>query len=106
MKLEVHKLSKFTIFRIYFIGIGVSAFTLTMLCGLAAFFGAETVNWNGEQITGISALLYGPLIGFMITAFTSIVCWLFSIFGLWLYSFYKPLIIEFTETESIQQNNK
>ena len=102
MKLEVHKLSKLTILKIYLIGIGVSAFTLTALCGLAGLFGADTVNWNGEQITGVSALLYGPLIGLMITVFGSVICWLFSIFGLWIYSFYKPLTIEFTEVKSAQ----
>ncbi len=108
MRLEVKKLSKATILKIYFIGIGVSAMTFTTLCGIAALFGAETVNWNGDQITGSAALIYGPLIGAMITIFATLLCTVLSIFGLWVYSFFKPLSLEFTELsqESNLQGSK
>lgn len=108
MRLEVKKLSKATILKIYFIGIGVSAMTFTTLCSIAALFGAETVNWNGDQITGSAALIYGPLIGAMITVFATLLCTGLSIFGLWVYSFFKPLSLEFTELsqESNLQGSK
>ncbi len=108
MELEVRKLSKATVFKIYFIGIGISAMTVTVLSGIAAIFGAETVNWNGEQVTGFSALIYGPLIGAMFTIFASLFCWVLSLFGLWVYSFFRPLSLEFIELniESNLQDTK
>ena len=108
MKLEVKKLSKATVLKIYFIGIGISAMAVTVLSGIAAFFGAETVNWNGEQVTGGAALIYGPLIGLMFTIFASLFFWILSLFGLWVYSFFRPLSLEFIELniESNVQDSK
>ena len=51
--------------------------------------------WNGKPITGLKAIFVGPLMGiFMALIFTAIIGSI-TAFGLWLYSMFRPMEIEY-----------
>lgn len=95
MDIVAQKISKRSLFKILFIGFTIGISVLCLIFGIAALFGSQTVEWFGEQKTGIEGLLYGlimgPIFGFVFTLFM----WFFTVIGLWIYSFINPLKISF-----------
>lgn len=95
MDVVAKKISKTSLFKILFIGFTIGISTLCVIFGIAALFGSHTVQWFGEQKTGIEGLLYsliiGPIFGFVFTLFM----WVFTVIGLWIYSFINPIKISF-----------
>jgi hypothetical protein len=94
-KLEIRRLSFFSVFKILFIGLLLPLFVFGLVCGLAAMGGANTVSINGQPIYGIQGLLGGLAIGVFLPLFFA---FLFSILvgvGLWVYSKFKTMHIAF-----------
>jgi len=95
MEIIVAKISKGSLFKLLFIGIGLSFFIFFLVCGIASVFGAETVKWKDTSVTGFSglflALALWPLFSLFFTSFI----WCLVAFGLWLYSFVRPLKLHF-----------
>jgi len=93
--LEIKRFSFGTIYKILAIASGFSMVPLSILMGLCAFFGAETIVWNGQHLTGMRGLVVSPLVGVVLSLiFTGFLGTLFAC-GLWLYSKFRPLEIEF-----------
>lgn len=105
MEVTAKKISKSSIFKIYFIGLSGGFFVLFLIFGVAAIFGAETVKWENQPVTGfmglITAMLMWPFFSFLFAGFM----WLISILGLWLYSFIKPITISFKGVVTRESNN-
>ncbi|RMA77495.1 hypothetical protein [Umboniibacter marinipuniceus] len=95
MKITAKKLTKGSVFKIYFLGLAGGFFVLFFIFGISAIFGAETVKLEGQPVTGImgfvTAMLMWPFFSFFFAGFM----WLISILGLWLYSLIKPITISF-----------
>lgn len=95
MDITARKISKGSVFKIYFLGLAGGFFVLFFIFGISAIFGAETVKWEEQPITGIkgfiAAMLMWPFFSFFFAGFM----WLISILGLWLYSLIKPITISF-----------
>ncbi|HJT98623.1 MAG TPA: hypothetical protein VJ696_09945 [Rhodanobacteraceae bacterium] len=73
----------------------ISVVTLALLMGIAALFGANAVSWNDKPTTGFGALIISPFIGFFVAAFFSAFAGSAIAFGLWLYSMFRPISIEY-----------
>ena len=95
MIVTAEKISKASLFKLIFTWFSLGMFAFFLVCGTAAIFGAETVHFENQPITGIkgfiAAMIMWPIFSFFITAFF----WLFGVLGLWFYSFYKPLTVRF-----------
>ena len=95
MNITAKKISKGSVFKIYFLGIAGGFFIPFLIFGISAIFGAETVRWQDGFVTGfmgfVAAMIMWPFFSFFFAAFM----WLISIFGLWLYSLIKPITISF-----------
>ena len=100
MEVIAHKISKRSYFKLLFIGLSLGFLVFFMFCGIAALFGAETVKWEETPVTGFPGLLLAlamwPFFSFTFAGFI----WCFSIFGLWIYSFIRPLKITFKDVVS------
>ena len=87
----VKKLSMGTVYRLVGLGCLFSIVPFSVLMGLMAIGGADTLSWNNQPITGIKAVLVSPFIGVFIsllfTAIFGTLVWL----GLWLHSFVRPM---------------
>ena len=100
MEVIASKISKKSLFKLLFIGLSFGFLVFFLMCGIAAIFGAETVRWEETPITGFSGLLLAlamwPIFSFFFAGFI----WIFSILGLWIYSFMRPLKVVFKGVES------
>lgn len=97
MEVVAKKISKKSLFKLLTIGFtfGISIFAI--LCGIAAYFGSETVEFNGVYKTGIEGLLYSLIIGPVLGFFSASFIWLVTVFGLWVYSFVYPVKVTFKQ---------
>ena len=95
MNITAKKISKGSVFKIYFFGLTGGFFIPFLIFGVSAVFGAETVQWQGGYVTGfagfVAAMIMWPCFSFLFAGFM----WLVSILGLWLYSLIKPITISF-----------
>ncbi|WP_050477908.1 hypothetical protein [Herbaspirillum rhizosphaerae] len=97
--MEIKRFSFGTVYKILAIASGFSMVPISVLMGLFAFFGAETIVWNGQHLTGLMGLIASPFVGIMLALiFTGFLGTLFAC-GLWLYSKFRPLEIEFQKSE-------
>jgi hypothetical protein len=91
----ITRLSAKTVYKLFLIAFVFSIVPFSVLMGIFSVFGAGTVKWNGEAIVGIKGLIASPFIGlFLACIFTGMLGTL-SLFGLWLYSKFRPLKICF-----------
>ena len=92
---KIRRFSFGTVYKILAIASGCSMVPLSLIMGLFAFFGAETIVWNGQHLTGLMGLIASPFVGIMLALiFTGFLGTLFAC-GLWLYSKFSTLEIEF-----------
>jgi hypothetical protein len=90
----IRRFSFGTVYKILAIASGFSMVPLSMIMGLFAFFGAETIVWNGQHLTGLMGLIASPFVGLMLALiFTGFLGTLFAC-GLWLYSKFSTLEID------------
>ena len=105
MNITAKKLTKGSIFKIYFLGLAGGFFFLFFIFGISAIFGAETVKWEEQPITGfkgfIAAMLMWPFFSFFFAGSM----WLISLLGLWLYSLIRPITISFKDVVVEESNN-
>lgn len=90
-RISLARFEAYSVYKLVFIGLACSLIPLGVVFGIFAFFGANTIHWNGQPIHGVTGLLVSPLIGAILaigfTAFAGTAC----AFGLWLFSKFKPL---------------
>ncbi len=103
MRIRVRKLSKGSLFKLISIGAFISFLPFFVLCGVASFFGANTVRVNGSPVTGpmgiVAALIMYPIFTLLFCCFA----WLIGAFGLWVYSKFRCLELELVDAEAIDK---
>jgi len=94
-EIYISRLAAGSVFKLVGIGLLCSLLPLTILAGCTAFFGLNSLLWNGQPVTGVTALIAAPFIGlFMVAMFTMLLGTSIA-FGLWIYSFIGPIEIAF-----------
>ena len=63
--------------------------------GILNLFGMETIKWNHHPLVGVAGLVASPFVGIFITLFISTFLWVSAFVGLWLYSSFKSIELEF-----------
>lgn len=91
--IRVRRLSTGTIYKLVAVGLACSLVPLSILFGVAALFGANTVTWNGQHLTGVTGLIASPLIGLFTAAIATLLLGSACGLGLWLYSLVRPITI-------------
>ena len=92
-EITVQRLSAGTLFKLASIGLGITLVLFALVMGVFAFFGASTINWNHQQLTGWRGLIASPFLGvFLALLFTAFLGCCMA-FGLWLYSKFRPLTL-------------
>ena len=94
-QLLVWRLSTGTVFKLVGLGLVCSMVPFAFLMGLLAMFGADTLTWNDQPKTGISALLISPFIGVFVAAIFSAIGGCAMSFGLWAYSMFRPVSLSY-----------
>ena len=105
MIIETRKISKRSLLKLLLIGIGTTSLVFFTFIGVLAASGAGTVTFNGETYSGIQALSTAFLMWPFFAIAWSLIVWTMLVFGLWIYSKYKPIQIEFNDLEENQRNS-
>ena len=98
-KIEIKRLAMGTIFKVLILGSLFSLVPFSLLMGILSLFGASTVSWNGQPLTGITGLIASPFIGAFIALLFSGIFGLFLSAGLWIYSRFKPMVLHYWKNE-------
>jgi hypothetical protein len=93
--ITVKRLRSATVFKLLLIGNLVFLLPLSLLAGVLSMFGASTIIWNDQVVTGLPALLVSPLSGALFALVFSVLGWVSVFIGLWIYSAFRPLQLEF-----------
>jgi ABC-type polysaccharide/polyol phosphate export permease len=86
-------------FKIVLIGVSISMIAFAILMGVFALFGAQTVHWGQQPITGVAGLLASPFIGVFLAVIFSFFGWLGFMFSFWLFSRFGSMTIEYITDE-------
>lgn len=98
-KIKIKRLKPGSLFKLIFIGYAIILIPFSILCGISSLFGMGTVTWNNQPITGIPGLIASPFIGIFLTILFSILGWIGLCIGLWIYSKFKNIELEFIPAE-------
>ena len=90
--ITVKRLRAGTVFKLLLIGNLTFFVPLGLLAGVMSMFGASTVI---QVVTGLPAMLVSPLSGAAFALVISVLGWISVFIGLWVYSAYRPLELEF-----------
>jgi hypothetical protein len=93
--LTVRRLSITTLLMMLATGYVLSLVPFCLCLGVLAQFGAATITWNGNALTGIGALVASPFIGLAIALVLTVLTGLFLAIGLWLFSRFRPLTLAY-----------
>ena len=102
MKIRAKKLSKGSLFKLIFIGFSIPLLPFMILCGIASIFGADTVKVGNKPITGIMGLIASLIMYPIFCIIFSSMMWLSSALGLWIYSMFRKIELEFLDAEVIE----
>ncbi|MCL4780844.1 MAG: hypothetical protein KJ049_11670 [Gammaproteobacteria bacterium] len=95
--LVVKRLRTGNIYKILAIGLASGCIPICIVFGLLASVDLMTLNWNGQPVSGARALVVGPLLGVLFALLGTAIFGSAAAFGLWLYSKFQPLEIEYEE---------
>ncbi len=95
--ITVQRLRTGSVYRFSTIGAVFGVIPLFTLCGILASFGLIDLTWNGEVVTGLRAIVIGPLMGGLFAIFGIALFGSALALGLWIYSKFRPLSFEYEE---------
>lgn len=92
-EIRIQRLGAGSVFKLAAVGLACSLLPLSVFFGVLAAFGAQTITWNGQHLTGLSGLAMSPVVGLMLTGIGTLFLGSACAFGLWLYSLVRPMTI-------------
>lgn len=96
-------LKRFTagsLFKIIGLGYAISLVLFSVVMGGLALFGANTVNWNGHHLTGVSGLVAAPFIGAFLAVVFTLFTWVAFAFSYWLVARFGSVKLEYIGEEA------
>ena len=85
-KHKIRRLTTGSIYKLIFFGSWVGSIPVFLVLGAFAVTGVELLSWNGQYITGWSALIGGPLLGLFLSSLFGAVVASITALGHWLLS--------------------
>ncbi|WP_456432095.1 hypothetical protein [Nitratifractor sp.] len=93
--IRIKRLKAGTLFKLLFTRNVMFFVPISSILGILSFFGLATISWNEQVLTGWKAVVASPLIGLFIAILFSIVMWIALGFGLWLFSLFASMDLEY-----------
>ncbi len=92
-EITVHRLSAGTVFKLVATGLASTIIPFSVLMGFLSLFGASTVTWNQQTVTGVYGLIASPFIGLVVVLFLTMFLGSCVTFGLWMFSKLRPMTL-------------
>lgn len=94
-RITARRLTAKSLFKLIFISGLIPSGLFFAGIGLSAAAGAQTLQMNGEYLTGPSALFIALLLWLPCLSLFTAILWLFAAPGLFIWSLFKPIQLEF-----------
>lgn len=104
-QLTFRRISSGSIFKIIFVGSWIGSVPVFLFLSMFAATGAEFMSWNGKYITGLTALVTGPLLGLFMATFFGAFVGSATALGLWIYSKFHTLTL-FVSLETAEMKSE
>ena len=95
--LTIQQLTTATVFKLVAIGSLFSCVPVFFVMSLLSAMGNSTMQWNGQALTGIRALLLSPFIGLVVAFMTTVFVGTLLALGLWIFSLIRPVELQYFE---------
>ena len=95
----IRRLKTGSVFRLVAAGTFFSLVPFCTLLGLLALFGSEYIKLNEEPVVGLKGLIVSPFVGIFFAVIVTALFGVMLAFGLWVYSQWKPLALDFVPAE-------
>jgi len=92
-KIKTQRIATGSLFKLIGLGLTCTFVPLTTIMGMLSLFGAQTIQWHGQALTGISGLLSSPLTGLLLAGIFTLLIGGCTALGLWLYSLFRPITV-------------
>jgi hypothetical protein len=93
-------------FKLVAIGCIISLFGFCLLMGFFALFGAHTVHWNREYLTGTSGLIASVLFGGALVIAYMLIGWLGFTISFWIFSKFSTLKLHYIADKDPSRPNE
>ncbi|EPX98852.1 MULTISPECIES: hypothetical protein [Ralstonia] len=98
-EIRVRRVSSGSLLKLIAIGLYLSLVPFSLACGVLSLFGIGGVMWNGKPLYGVSALVASPFVGVFAATMLTVVVWAGCSFGLWVFSKYRPIVLELKDID-------
>ena len=75
-----------------------------LFCGIAALLGSDTIKLNGSPVTGVPGLLSAVVMYPLFLFFFSAFIWVGSALGLWAFSWFRKMELDFVDGAVIEES--
>lgn len=99
--IRVKRISAGSMLKLIAIGLYLSIVPFSLVVGVLSLFGIGGVMWNGRPLHGVTALVASPFVGVFVATFFTAIVWAACSFGLWVFSKYRPIVLELQDADSI-----
>lgn len=97
--LEVSRLRGATIIKLVVIGSVIGSILIMTLLGIIGLFGGETMQWNGEKVTGPKSVIAAPFIGAFMGLVFGLCTAIPTYLGLRFFSLFSGISIEYVPVD-------
>jgi hypothetical protein len=95
-----------SMFKIVAIGCIISLFGFSLLMGFFALFGAHTVHWNRQALTGTAGLIESVYLGAILAFAFTLLGWVGFVISFWLFSKFSSLKVNYIADQKTSQTNE
>jgi len=93
--LTIQQLTTGTVFKLVAVGSLFSIVPVFLVVGLLSAIGNGAMEWNGQALIGIQALVWSPVVGLVAAMMTTVIFGTLLALGLWIFSLIRPVQLQY-----------
>ena len=97
--LTIRHLTTGTVFKLVAIGSVFSLVPFFLMLGVLSAMGNGSMQWNGQALVGMKALLLSPVLGLVAALLATLFFGTLLSLGLWLFSLIRPIQLQYFEAQ-------
>ncbi|MBI2496601.1 MAG: hypothetical protein HYV75_01265 [Opitutae bacterium] len=98
-KIRLRRIKAGSLFKLVLLSSSAIFIPMIVFFGVLAFFGAKTVSFSGEHVTGLKGLITALIMAPFFTIFFSLFAWVGAYIGIRVYGYFWPLELEYVPAE-------
>ena len=105
-KIRLRRIKAGSLFKLVLLSSSAIFIPMIIFFGVLAFFGAKTVTFSGEHVTGVKGLITALIMAPFFTLFFSLFAWIGAYIGIRVFGYFWPLELEYVPVEERKEPNQ